>query len=91
MHQLQILRDEFKIDQTAGGIFRNPTGLLSPFSLAMAVAHLDHVAGDLLGVARGAAVCPGSRPSTRAANSGDADTTRARVSAMCSHVQASVS
>ena len=89
MHELQILRDEFEVDQPARGIFEIP-----PVALALLLGdrlpHLDDIGGDSAGVALRHST---SRitASTRAANAGGAETTRARVNAMCSQVQASVS
>ena len=90
VHELQILRDEFDVDQPAGGIFEVPA-LAVALLLGDRAAHLDHVAGDQLRDRAGARSTSRMTSSTRAANAGEADTTRARVSAMCSQVQASVS
>ena len=90
MHELQILRDELDVDQPAGDIFEVPALALALLGRDR-LAHLDDVAGDHRGVARRGTARRGSTLSTRAANAGEAETTRARVSAMCSQVQASFS
>ena len=62
----------------------------SPFSLAMA-PRISTTSPAISSASRGRRRTSRMTSSTRASNAGDADTTRARVSAMCSQVQASVS
>ena len=51
VHQLQILRDELDIDQSADSVFEVPA-LAVAFFLGDGAAHFHHVAGDLRDVAR---------------------------------------
>ena len=53
MHELQILRDEFEVDQPAGDVFQVPALLVALLGRDRG-AHLHDVAGDRLGVARAA-------------------------------------
>ena len=50
VHELQILRDEFEIDETAGGKFQIPAVAVAFFG-GDGAPHLDHVAGYRRGVA----------------------------------------
>ena len=88
--ELQILRDELEIDQPAGGVFEVPALVLA-LLLRDRLPHLDDVAGDRRRHRAGRHSTARITSSTRAANAGGAETTRARVSAMCSQVQASLS
>ena len=91
VNELQILRDEFDIDQPAGGIFQIPAVGVA-LLVGDGAAHLDHVAGDHARRRAAAAEhVADRRPRHARAKSGGAETTRARVSAMCSQVQASLS
>ena len=87
VNQLEILRDEVDIDHAAGGIFQVPDVVLALLQRDGA-AHVRDIAGDAGAVAR-----PRQHGANdafdRARNSGGAEITRARVSAMCSQVQAS--
>ena len=87
MNELQILRDELDIDHAAGGIFQIPDIVLA-FFLRDRAAHLGDVAGDDRGIAWPRQHLADDRLDL-GRNSGDAEITRARVSAMCSQVQAS--
>ncbi len=50
MNELQILRDEFDIDQTAGRVFQIPD-IGVAFFLGDRAAHLDDVVGDRASIA----------------------------------------
>ena len=58
VHELQILRDEFDIDQPAGGVFEVPALAVALF-LGDRAAHFDDVAGDQRARRAGAARCRG--------------------------------
>ena len=51
VHQLQILGDEFDVDQPAGGVFEIPAVAVALF-LGDRPAHLDDIAGDQRRIAR---------------------------------------
>ena len=72
MDELQVLRDEFEIDQAAGDVFQIPAVGVALLDRDRA-AHLDHVAGDLLRRRAGCAGRRGSPPRPARAKSGDAD------------------
>ena len=62
----------------------------SPFSAAMAL-RISTTSPAIVSASRGRHSTARITASTRAANCGEAETTRARVSAMCSQVHASLS
>ena len=84
--QLQILRDEFDIDHAAAAVLDLESGRLAVL-LGDARAHVGDVDDQAVGFAR-----PGQHVAhlavTRSASAAGPATTRARVSAMCSQVQA---
>ena len=87
VNELEILRDEIDIDHAAGGMFQIPDVGLALLQRNRP-AHFRDIVGDAAG-SRGRVSTARMTFSIRARNSGDAEITRARVSAMCSHVQAS--
>ena len=89
VNELQILRNELNIDQPAGDIFEIPA-LAVTFFLRNGRSHLHNVAGRHW-ASRGRRKISRTAPSTRCLNAGEDETTRARVNAICSQVQASVS
>ena len=89
VHELQVLGDELQIDEPAAHLLQVPD-VLGALLLGDALAHVAHVGGDLgrdRAASRSAARIAAS---TRARSGGGPAMTRARVSAMCSHVQASL-
>ena len=88
VNELQILSDELNIDQPASYVFQIPPSL-SPFPWRSR-NHFHDIPGNQFRVTR-ATQCVASNTFRSGLNAGEADTTRARVRAMCSQVQASVS
>ena len=88
VNELEILRDEIDIDHAAGGIFQVPDIVLALLQRDGA-AHVRDVAGDAGGVARPRQHVADDRLDPGAEVAASAEITRARVSAMCSQVQAS--